>query len=967
MRVTWRGRAIGVLLWCAAGGAVAGFADGSVLRPASPRAATGEAYSWQPLVRRRAPGGEIDPRRSRVQAVLDRTAAAMAAGRYPEAVAAGEEALKALEAAPGVTPRDLSGVLVWLGEIQWLAGDLARAELLLKRGLAILETELGTSHPEVAAARNKLALVYQAEGLPGRAEPLHQRALSMQQSVLGPDHVDVATSLNNLAILYKGQGLYERARPLYERALAIREKAFGPQHPEVAASLANLATLHEAQGLHARAEELLRRALAIQEKALGAGHPAAAISLGHLSEVYAAQRRYAEAEQLARRALEIRQGALGESHPDTAASLGAVAALLLAQGHAEGAEPFGRRALAIREASLGEGHPDVAASLEQLAQVHLARRRLDDALPLLWRSLALSEARLRREGLDFSEQRLATFLQLLRADEERFYALLRAHPDDARVQRLALAAALLRKGRSVEQTASTSRAVYRSLSPLDRDTYERLRVLRSQLARLSLAGPGSLGPDEYQRQLKDLADRGDALEAKLARRSGRLRALAAFPSPAEIVDRVASALPEGSALVELAAYVDRAPGAGAGEPGQLRYLALVLSPGARTGAADLGPAATIDEAVSKLREALASRDAAYRAPARELEALVFEPLRSLLGDARRIFISPDGQLALVPFAALHDGERFLVDGFDFTYLTSGRDLLPGAARVARSRSVMVLADPDFAARPAGPGAPAADARTAAERDYSLPWSRTSTLRADLAGQAWIPLPGTRREAEALRSLFPSAQVYTGAEATKERLLHAASPGILHVATHGFFLDDTAVPAESRGLAVVGETGGGISSPSRPVNPLLRSGLVLVGALSAEAAGDAAKGRLDRTLVTALELAGVDLWGTQLVVLSACDTGRGDIRLGQGVYGLRRALVAAGAETVVMSLWKVNDETTQALMERYYRNLVAGQGRTAALRAAMQALRAMQPHPYFWAPFISSGNDAPLALGNEGPP
>jgi CHAT domain-containing protein len=117
--------------------------------------------------------------------------------------------------------------------------------------------------------------------------------------------------------------------------------------------------------------------------------------------------------------------------------------------------------------------------------------------------------------------------------------------------------------------------------------------------------------------------------------------------------------------------------------------------------------------------------------------------------------------------------------------------------------------------------------------------------------------------------------------------------------------------------------------------------------------------LGSSLVTALELAGLDLWGTELVVLSACDTGRGDVRRGQGVYGLRRALVVAGAETLVVSLWRVDDETTRAMMERYYRQLLAGRGRAEALEEAMRSLRAEHPHPHFWAPFIALGRDAPL--------
>jgi CHAT domain-containing protein len=152
---------------------------------------------------------------------------------------------------------------------------------------------------------------------------------------------------------------------------------------------------------------------------------------------------------------------------------------------------------------------------------------------------------------------------------------------------------------------------------------------------------------------------------------------------------------------------------------------------------------------------------------------------------------------------------------------------------------------------------------------------------------------------------------------------------------------------------------------RPQHPLLRSGLALAGASAP--VHEASKPRPDASLVTALELAGLDLWGTQLVVLSACDTGRGEVQLGQGVQGLRRALVVAGAETVVMSLWKVKDDSTHLLMERYYRNLLAGQGRASALREAMRSLRASRPHPHDWAPFIALGSDAPLRAITPTPP
>ena len=162
----------------------------------------------------------------------------------------------------------------------------------------------------------------------------------------------------------------------------------------------------------------------------------------------------------------------------------------------------------------------------------------------------------------------------------------------------------------------------------------------------------------------------------------------------------------------------------------------------------------------------------------------------------------------------------------------------------------------------------------------------------------------------------------------------------------------------------GELAGG--TPHQvPPDPLLRSGLVLAGVRSSVASSSDARSPLEDSLVTALEVGGMNLWGTQLVVLSACETGQGGISLGQGVYGLRRAFTVAGAETVVTSLWKVDDATTRELMEGYYQRLLAGQGRADAMRQAMEVVRAQHPHPYYWAPFIVVGSGAPLrGLGSR---
>ena len=884
-------------------------------------------------------------------------------GLYAQARPLAERALAIREVALGKDhPLVADSLLDLIGHYQ-SQGMNELAEQCYARGRAIREAALRKNPPDVATALWQLAHFHLITNGDDRAGPLVQRALALREATLGAHHPLVAELLAWLGLFYFDQGLYSRAEPMLERAVAIRASALGENHPLVADVLLDLGDLYVAQGLDARAEPVLRRAWTIRKEAFGENSRFTATAILGLGHFYLAQGQYARAEPLLRRALATLEAAAGRNHPTLTPQLNHLANLYLAQGQYARARPLYERALALVETSAGPQHPSVAEMLNQLGVVHLSQHRLDQALPLFTRAFAVSEQRLRQESLGFSEARLASFLQRLRDDEERLYALLRAHPEDAHVRRLALGAALLLKGRSVEESAGISRTVYRSLGAQDRDTFERLRGLRTQLAQLSLQSPGTHAPADHQRRLAELTEQGNALETDLAQRSAPLRALAALPPPAEIVDRVAAALPRDAALVEFITYEDRplvprrSP-PGQPPPGQLRYLALVLLPDATVRFRDLGPAEPIDSAASRLRDALANRDADFQATAQALYQRAFRPLLPLLGPYRRLFLSPDGQLALVPFAALHDGQRFLVDAFDFTYLSSGKNLLPRPQESAPPEAVIVVADPDFhTPLPARPGSQDA-APVLAERGELF-----SLLRANLAQRAWAPtpLPGTRKEAEAIQRLLPQARLFLGSEATKERLLRLPPPGILHLATHGFFLEDAPQRPDSRALGQFGVLGED-TRPHYPPDPLLRSGLVLAGASAPAPSGaSAAYPSAEHALVTALELAGLDLWGTQLVVLSACDTGRGDVKLGQGVYGLRRAFLVAGAETVVMSLWKVNDETTRILMEAYYRHLLAGQGRATALREAMRELRRTQPHPHYWAPFLAMGRETPLRL------
>ncbi|NPC80604.1 tetratricopeptide repeat protein, partial [Pyxidicoccus fallax] len=717
-------------------------------------------------------------------------------------------ALAIWEAAIEQNPPNVTELLIAVAGLNLLRSAFARAELFYERTLAVQEAAVGEHHPLIADTLYRLAATYELQGLYSRAEPLFLRALAIWEAALGKSHFLVAAPALRLGNLYLAQGLYARAEPLLERGLAIRQATFGEKSGPVALALGNLGTLYMAQGLFARAEPLFLRALASWEAISSRSNPYYAIPLSKLGNLYLAQGQLARAEPLLRRALAILEAAFGGKDPDVAEALHDLANLYSAQESYGRARRLYARGLAIREATFGKNSPHNVETLNQLAVAHLAQHRLAEALPLLTRAFAISEQRLRLEALGFSEAHMARFLQHLRTDEERLYALLRTHPDNADVRRLTLAAALLLKGRSVEESAHISRTIYRSLGTGDRATLERLQELRTQLAQLSLQGPGALSMKAHEQRLEKLAEQAATLETDLARRSAPLRELAALPPPDEIVDRVAAALPRDGALVEFISYVDLPlvprPGTSAGQGSRpLRYLALVLFPDATIRFQDLGPAEPIDAAALRLRDALANRDADFRAPAQALYQLAFQSLRPLLGTTRRLFLSPDGQLALVPFAALDDGRRFLVDDFDFTYLPSGKHLLPRSRENAPPDSVVVLADPDFNTPLSA--LPSAREEALLSDMPSLTGEHLSTLRADLTRRAWAPtpLPGSRQEAEAIQRLIPQAQLFLGPEASRSRLLQLSPPGILHLATHGFFLDEGAAPPDARAVVSFG--------------------------------------------------------------------------------------------------------------------------------------------------------------------
>ena len=880
------------------------------------------------------------------------------AGRYGEAIPLIERVVEIREKILGPDHQDLANAINRQGVLSFYKGDYTKAESLHQRALAIREKALGPEHPDVAGSLNNLANIYNVRGDYVKAESFYQRSLAIREKALGPEHPDVAGSLNNLATIYVRKGDYLKAEPFYLRALAIREKVLGPEHPDVGLSLNNLADFYRTTGDYAKAEQPQQRALAIAEKVLGPEHPDVGLSLFNLAFLYEDRREYAKAEPLYQRALAISEKSFGREHISVGHCLYNLGRLYWNIGDYAKAEPLLQRALGIWEKAMGPQHPFVANSLRTLAEIYAVEGNLVQSVRSQSRANGISEHNLMLNLAAGSERQKLAYLKLYLNET---WVTLSLHgqvaPHDPQALDLAFTTWLRRKGRGLDAMTDTIAVLRRHAAPEDKLLFDQLAEARSQLATLMLGNSGAVNPEVYRSRLSSITSKVEELEATLSARSAEFRT----QSQPVTLAAVQSAIPADSALVEFAAYKPRDLRREEWKPP--RYVAYLLTPQGRPQWVDLGEAEAVDRAVEAWRRALRDPHRTdVKRLARAVDDKVMRPVRALLqssgaemrGKARRLLISPDGSLNLVPFAALVDEQgRYLIERYSINYLVSGRDLLRLQAHQpdqSGQPSAVVVADPDYGET--------AGVIASRKRDVGLPSvaPQSAGSNVSLSQIYFPPLRGTAGEAQALKTILGQTTVLTRGQATETALKRVHSPRILHVATHGFFLrDQESEPGERRGVDTFRNAAASASAllPDLPVEiPLLRSGLALAGA-------NLRRGRAgaeDDGILTALEAAGLDLWGTKLVTLSACDTGVGEVKVGEGVYGLRRALVLAGAETQVMSLWPVSDAGTRDLMIEYYKALQRGEGRGEGLRRVqLEMIKSRdRRHPFYWASFIQSG-------------
>ena len=865
------------------------------------------------------------------------------AAKYSEAMPVAMRCLEIRERELGPDHPDVGLALFTVGNIYSDIPNLQKAEEYYRRAIVNRSKALGSDHVSLASIFNNYGLVYKDMARYPEALALFDRALEIRERALSPDHLLVASVLNNIALVLRLRGDIERAQNLYTRVLSIREKALGPDHPDVATAINNV--VDQTWELE-RAEPMYLRALAIREAKLPQNHPDIGQSLYNLALLYSSAGQFDKAEKYCLRSLESFKASLGPEHPFVTLPMNLLALVAKGKGDFQEAERLFEETIALKEKVEGPFHPYLGGTLANAANLYSILGKTDKALAALARSNEIFDYNLRLNMLSGSEAEKLRFIEMqsVASDLALTIALDPKRPEKSFAP-LALASVLQRKGRVLDSMAESVAALRSRLNKEDSALLSQWNDTNSRIANLVVSGPDGESPQAFRKRLADMEAERDNIERKLSSQGASV----VQDSAAVNLETIIKSLPSDAALIEFVVYrpvnrsrIEFAEGGPASEKvfQPPRYAALVLTPAGRVEGLDLGDSASIDGELQRFRTSLrVPRSTDVRATAILSGSRVFGPLLKVLGSAKHILISPDGELNLVPFEALADQQgKFLVERFAFTYLNSGRDLVRQEESRIASGEPLLVADPDFGSIKEGQP----------ERTRS---SQSITTARNLSDTYFAPLSGTEEEIKAIRSIFPTAKVLSKGLARESELRSVVSPRFLHIATHGFFVNDP-VGLVGSGAA---DTRGTIPAIAKR-NPLLRSGLALAGANSRVPGNDDG-------ILTALEVTSLDLRGSQLVVLSACDTGVGVVKTGEGVFGLRRAFQLAGAEALVMSLWPVSDRVTKELMSDYYRNLKQGLGRGESLRRVqLQMLtNANRRHPFYWASFIQGGDWRPLEL------
>ncbi len=813
-----------------------------------------------------------------------------------------------------------------------------------------------------------------------------ESSLGLQTVLNGAESAGAASEMLNLGGVLMEIGDLEHAKDYFEKALAIQLKTVGEKNPDTAATRNNLAMVLMKQDKPAEAKEQLEKSLRIRRQLYGDKNSALGISIRNLGWWYQETSDWKTAAKIFDQALATEQLDKND-HVGTGAALYSCATAAFAQHDYQKARGQYLQANQVFSNIFSFEHPMTKASLYSVALCDIVTGNWKEAAKELENGRRQSRQYVQKVLPGFTETQQLNFLE--GSDAIEFHGCLTAalsRTGDPLYRNLS--AGWVLNGKAMARQMLAERAILTRIMSSDKDSkakFDQLTQLRQQLASLNMAAVDPSQADARKKEIAELQKREETLARDLdvANRlllgDQAMKAGQKLPQYQNVwieLDAVRAAVPADSVLIEFARFrwldftsVDRKK---AWLPAH--YAAWIIPPAGAGNVQliDLGDAETIDAKVAAVRNEIqdstnkvqklgeAAAEAELRKPLDALAKLILAPLTPHFGDAKRLLLSPDASLWLVPWAALPvDEKTYAIERWQISYLATGRNLAKVAAidkLKFETTAPMVFADPDYNLQRTA---------VAAAKPTANALPNMAGTRSGFSGVLDIVprLPGTAAEAKAI---LPNLKTLTKVEPTlltNQRATETAFQAVKHpktlvLSTHGFFLPDQELKNDGSDMnGAAGKTAVIAKDGKTLENPLLRCGLLLAGCNSKSTAGDASQ---DDGILTGLEIVGADLHGTDLVVLSACETGLGTVRNGEGVAGLRQAFQLAGARFVVATLWQIPDQATAQLMNDFFAGLAANKTKSAALRDAQLARIAARrdkygaAHPLFWAAFTLTG-------------
>jgi len=859
---------------------------------------------------------------------------------------------------------DFAKFLNRMGGVLKKTSQYAKAESVFKKSINIRKEVLGEQHSGYATSLNSLASLYKEIGRYTDAESLYLQSSAVYKESLGDKHSSYATSLNNLALLYYVMGRYSESEALFVESLEITEQTSGNQHKYYALVKSNLAGIYREMGRYTEAEELYLQSQELYKETWGEEHANYGAFLKNMASLYQKMGRYDKAETLYLESLKVRKVALGEQHPYYAVSLNSLASLYTEMGRFTDAEPLYKQSHQIYKETWGVDHPYFALSLYNLAIIDQAINPQNDSTEsYLKKSIAINQKvygqqsrevikgkmqllrhqylleheidlSVFREILNFYHKYLNTYFDYLgETEREAFYKTVKedyeefiqlAFREAEKHPELLAEVCNLQLQQKAILLNTSNQIKKRILASGDRkliDLYDEVEQLRQRLGQIQ-----SLSMDA---QIKFGSEK-DSLTTILRQKDQQLTRYSTFYRQSQNLPKwesIRDQLDKNTALVELVRFrlydyrYSRFSE-------KVQYGAFIITANTKDYPDFVlySDGNFLEEKAVKAYQNLIQHkiedDTSY--------LHFWSPLKDKLKRIDKVYFSADGVFNQLNMQTLYDptNDIYLFEEVDLQLVSSGKDLLAKKRPPLPNQYAILMGNPSF-------GRPIEEEIFSDQREYVASLERGNSLS---------PLPGTEKEVIHISRLLIENKwrhdTYLGPEAKEAILKDMLKPKVLHVATHGFFQEDV---------------GDQITYSS---NPLYRSGLFLSGARNTlhgheDVRGNTQIGKEDGIL-TAFEAMNLNIDNTDLVVLSACETGLGEIRNGEGVYGLQRAFKEAGARSILMSLWKVDDQTTQELMLSFYKNWLGGNTKREAFKKAQLTIKESKPHAYYWGAFVLIG-------------